>query len=63
MRKSWISSKKSTRIEVGNKHFMRALADLAVLSRDPTDVDTEEIKDVEVEMTIVGGSVVYRKPS
>lgn len=42
---------------------MRALADLAVLSRDPTDVDTEEIKDVQVEMTIVGGRVVYRKPS
>lgn len=39
------------------------LADLAVLSRDPTQVDTEEIKDIEVEMTIVGGRVEYMKPS
>ena len=39
------------------------LADLAVLSRDPTEVDTEDVKDIEVEMTIVGGRVVYRKPS
>ena len=39
------------------------LADLAVLSADPTEVKPERIQDIEVEMTIVGGSVVYeRKP-
>lgn len=35
------------------------LADLAVLSRDPTQVEPEEIKDIRVEMTILGGKVVW----
>lgn len=39
------------------------LADLVVLSDNPTKVDPDKIKDIEVEMTIVGGKVVYtRKP-
>ncbi|MFQ5758851.1 MAG: amidohydrolase [Candidatus Bathyarchaeia archaeon] len=40
-------------IEVGK------LADLVVLSRDPRKVPPDEIKDIVVEMTFVGGSVVY----
>jgi predicted amidohydrolase YtcJ len=37
------------------------LADLVVLGGDPRKVDPEEIKDIPVEMTIVGGEVKYRR--
>lgn len=36
------------------------LADMVVLSEDPTAIDMDEIKDIKVEMTIVGGKVVYK---
>ena len=35
------------------------LADLVVLSHEPHEIPPNEIKDVKVEMTIVGGKVVY----
>jgi len=35
------------------------LADLVLLSEDPTACPTERIKDIKVEMTIVGGEVVW----
>ena len=35
------------------------LADLVVLSADPTTVDPMGIKDIPVERTIVGGKTVY----
>lgn len=37
------------------------LADLVVLRGDPTDVAPGDIKDLEVEMTIVGGQIVWRR--
>jgi hypothetical protein len=37
------------------------LADLTILSDDPTSVDPERIRDITVEMTIVGGKVVYER--
>jgi len=37
------------------------LADLVVLSGDPTRVSTEEIKEIEVEMTVIGGEVVWAR--
>ena len=42
-------------IEVGK------LADLMVLSDDPLAVATNEIKDINVEMTIIDGKVAYSK--
>lgn len=36
-------------------------ADFAVLSQDPTNVPPEEIKDITVEMTVIGGRVEYTK--
>ena len=38
------------------------LADFAVLSEDPTRIAEEKIKDVYVEMTVVGGRIVYTRP-
>jgi predicted amidohydrolase YtcJ len=38
------------------------LADLTVLSEDPRDVSPNKIENIIVEMTIVGGKVVYPKP-
>ena len=35
------------------------LADMVVLSDDPTQVPPEQIKDIKVEMTIIGGEVVW----
>ena len=35
------------------------LADIVVLSDDPTTVPPEKIKDIKVEMTIIGGKVVW----
>jgi predicted amidohydrolase YtcJ len=37
------------------------LADMAVLDRDILSIPAEEIKDMQVEMTIVGGELVYQK--
>ena len=35
------------------------LADLVILSKNPTLVPAEEIKDIKVHMTIIGGKVVW----
>lgn len=37
------------------------LADIVVLDRSPFDVEPERIKDLEVEMTIVGGETVFER--
>ncbi len=37
------------------------LADLVILSADPTTATSEEIKDITVEKTIIGGKVVWEK--
>lgn len=36
------------------------LADMVVLSDDPTKVPPERIKDIKVEMTLIGGEVVWK---
>jgi predicted amidohydrolase YtcJ len=36
------------------------LADIAILAEDPFEIPGERIKDIKVEMTIVGGDVKYR---
>ncbi len=38
------------------------LADLTILSKDVMKVSPQEILSAEVEMTIVGGKIVYQKP-
>ena len=35
------------------------LADMVILGADPNNVDHHEIKDIPVEMTIVGGEIIY----
>jgi predicted amidohydrolase YtcJ len=35
------------------------LADIVVLGEDPRKVDPDEIKDIPVEMTIVGGEIMH----
>jgi len=35
------------------------LADMVLLSDDPTGIPSEQIKDIKVEMTIIGGEVVW----
>jgi len=37
------------------------LADLVVLSGDPTKLPAEEIKDIQVEVTVLDGEVVWDK--
>ena len=36
------------------------LADIAVLAEDPFEIQAEQIKDLKVEMTIVGGEIKYQ---
>jgi predicted amidohydrolase YtcJ len=36
------------------------LADLVLLNDDPTRIPPEQIEKIKVEMTIIGGEVVYR---
>ncbi len=38
------------------------LADLTVLSNDPHNVSPKEIKNIRVEMTLVGGKLIHPKP-
>ena len=37
------------------------LADLVILADDPTEGDTERIKDISVVATMIGGKIVYEK--
>lgn len=38
------------------------LADLVVLDQDPFEVDTAELKDIRVILTVVDGKVVFERP-
>ncbi len=38
-------------------------ADLVILAQDPFSLDIERVPDLKVEMTIVGGKVVFENPS
>lgn len=38
------------------------LADFVILSDNPFNVRNNKIKDINVEMTIIGGKIVYKKP-
>ena len=39
------------------------IADLTILSQDPYNVQPDNIKDINVEMTIIGGQIVYTRKS
>ena len=53
---SWVGFEESDKgtLEVGK------LADLAVLAEDPFEIQPERIKDLRVEMTLVGGEIKYQ---
>ncbi|MBQ3410555.1 MAG: amidohydrolase family protein, partial [Bacillus sp. (in: Bacteria)] len=36
-------------------------ADFTILDRDIFEIEAEEIKEVQAEMTVIDGKVVYRK--
>lgn len=40
---------------------MGKLGDLVVLAEDPFEVEPEGIVDIPVEMTVVGGQIVYQR--
>lgn len=42
-------------VEVGK------LGDVVILSEDPFEVDPSQIKDIPIEMTIVGGQIAYKR--
>ena len=37
------------------------LADMVILSADPTVVSPEELKEIRVERTIIGGEIVWER--
>jgi predicted amidohydrolase YtcJ len=37
------------------------LADLVILNDDPTEVPPEEIKTIEVAMTVIDGKIVWQR--
>lgn len=53
---SWVGFEENDKgtLEVGK------LADIAVLAEDPFDIQPERIKDLKVQMTVVGGEVKYQ---
>ena len=53
---AWVGFEENDKgtLEVGK------LADLAVLAEDPFEIQPERIKDLKVEMTIVGGEIKYQ---
>ena len=53
---SWVGFEENDKgtLEVGK------LADIAVLAEDPFEIQPEKIKDLKVEMTLVGGEVKYQ---
>jgi predicted amidohydrolase YtcJ len=53
---SWVGFEENYKgtLEIGK------LADIAVLAEDPFEIEAEKIKDLKVEMTIVGGEIKYQ---
>jgi predicted amidohydrolase YtcJ len=53
---SWVGFEENDKgtLEVGK------LADIAVLAEDPFEIQAETIKDLKVEMTLVGGEIKYQ---
>jgi hypothetical protein len=53
---AWVGFEESDKgtLEIGK------LADIAVLAEDPFDIEAEKIKDLKVEMTLVGGEIKYQ---
>jgi len=53
---SWVGFEENEKgtLEVGK------LADIAVLAEDPFTVEPDKIRELKVEMTLVGGEVMYQ---
>ena len=41
------------------QHYPRELADMGILAADPHDTTEDEIEDIPVPRTIVGGRIVF----
>lgn len=52
---AWVAGEEAVKGSISE----RKLADIVVLDRDPFAVPPDEIKDLKVVMTIVGGEIVY----
>ena len=49
--------------EIKGSATLGKVADLVMLSEDPLMVDADRIKDIKVEMTILGGQIVWSRAS
>ena len=55
---AWVAGEEASKGKIAPGY----LADLAVLEADPFRIDPRRLKDVQVDLTIVGGRVVHERP-
>ena len=58
---TWLGAFSGREVHLKGSLEVGKLADVAVLDRDYFTIPPEEIREVEVDLTVVGGDVVYRR--